>query len=141
MFLTFTLELFDTPEIPGVLEECKRVLKPGGRIVAASMSKEGGGVMLDAYQWLHRHLPNLVDCRPIYLSRALESAGFRVEKRCLTEMWVPVEIVLARTVEEYEQRDREGYEADRETRKTCPSGNRRPFGPRNSQGRTPYIFL
>jgi ubiquinone/menaquinone biosynthesis C-methylase UbiE len=98
VFMTFTLELFDTPEIPGVLAECKRVLKPGGRIVAAAMSKEGpSGLMLNVYEWSHRHFPLFVDCRPIFLSRALESAGFHVDKRSLMEMWVPVEIVLART--------------------------------------------
>lgn len=95
IFLSFTLELFDTPEIPKVLAECKRVLKPGGRVVVVGVSREGeGGVILHAFEWTHRHFPNLVDCRPIFVRRSLEAAGFRIASAERKWMWVPVEVVL-----------------------------------------------
>jgi ubiquinone/menaquinone biosynthesis C-methylase UbiE len=96
IFMCFTLELFDTPEIPRVLAQCKRALRPGGRIVVAAVSKEvKPGFVLLAFEWTHRHFPNLLDCRPIYVRRALEAEGFVVEDSRVESMWVPVEIVRA----------------------------------------------
>ena len=96
IFMSFTLELFDTPEIPRVLSSCRRVLSSGGRLVSVSVSREGSpGVMLQAFEWTHRHFPNLMDCRPIYVRRALEAAGFQISESRTESMWVPVEIVLA----------------------------------------------
>ena len=96
IFFSFTLELFDTPELPKVLAECKRVLRPGGRIVVVAVSKEGKqGVIVSIYEWVHKHFPNLMDCRPIFVRRALEAAGFTIKEADVENMWVPVEIVLA----------------------------------------------
>ncbi len=96
IFMSFALELFDTPEIPKVLAECRRVLRPGGRIVVVGVSKEGeGGVILQVFEWTHKHFPNLMDCRPIFVRNALEEAGLRIESVGNRTMWVPVEIVLA----------------------------------------------
>jgi len=94
-FMSFTLELFDTPEIPAVLSECRRVLRPGGRIVVVGMSKEGGrDPLIAVFEWAHRHFPNFLDCRPIFVQEALEAGGFSISKSLTKRMWIPVEIVL-----------------------------------------------
>ena len=95
VFMSFTLELFDTPEIPLVLGECLRVLKPGGRLSVVAVSKEGRpGLVLKAFEWTHRHFPNLMDCRPIYVQAAVEASGFSIRHAETRSMWVPVEIIL-----------------------------------------------
>lgn len=97
VFTSFTLELFDNPEIPVVLAECHRVLKPGGRLGVVSVSKEGKeGLLVEAYEWTHKHFPNLMDCRPIFARRGIAAAGFDIVESNIGHMWVPVEIVLAR---------------------------------------------
>jgi len=96
VFLSFTLELFDTPNIPNVLSECRRVLKPKGRIGIVALAKQDISAVR-IYEWFHRRMPNIVDCRPIYLQPILNGAGFHIQKSMVKTIWnLPVEIATAR---------------------------------------------
>ncbi len=96
LFMSFTLELFDTPEIPLVLEQIHAALRPNGRIVVVSMVKEPK-TAVRVYEWFHDRLPVLVDCRPIYAHTELEKAGFTIQSQSRLSMWgLPVAIIVAR---------------------------------------------
>lgn len=98
IFISFVLELFDTPDMPIVLQEFKRVLKNEGRICVVAMSKEGkAGVMQKMYEWSHRKFPKFIDCRPIYACQSIEQANFKIaDATKMSMMGLPVEIVLGK---------------------------------------------
>ena len=102
VFMSFTLELFDTPEISIVLEQCNRVLKKGGRICVVPMSKkEKQGPIVKLYEWMHERFPNYIDCRPIFVRQSLESAHFKIINAIMISFWgLDVEVVLATKTEE-----------------------------------------
>ena len=94
-FISFTLELFDTPEIPKVLYEIQRVLKKDGTLGVVSLAKQET-TAVRIYEWFHRRMPTLVDCRPIFVQPIVKEAGFRIQKSTVEIMWgLPVEIVVA----------------------------------------------
>jgi ubiquinone/menaquinone biosynthesis C-methylase UbiE len=101
VFSSFMLDLIDTPDLPLVLNECRRVLCANGRVGFVSMSKACGArtsqMIVKLYERAHRWLPALIDCRPIYVQALLITAGFQIETAQTRSMWgLPVEIVIAR---------------------------------------------
>ena len=97
VFMSFTLELFDTPEIPKIVSECYRVLKKDGRIGIVSLSKKIDTGMSRMYEWFHGLFPKMLDCRPIFVEDALNDAGFTVQDTSLIFMWgLPVEIIVGK---------------------------------------------
>jgi ubiquinone/menaquinone biosynthesis C-methylase UbiE len=86
-FMSFTLELFGST-IPQVLAEVRRVLRAGGRVGIVAMAEAGkASTMTDLYEWLHRHWPHVIACRPIDVMAALDAAGFQGEAAGATAIW------------------------------------------------------
>lgn len=98
VFVGFTLELFDTPELPLVVREVKRVLRETGRFVVAALSfRRIDTLPVRIYRWAHRALPRTVDCRPIRLRRLIDEGGFSIAELREGLMWgLPIDLLLAR---------------------------------------------
>jgi demethylmenaquinone methyltransferase/2-methoxy-6-polyprenyl-1,4-benzoquinol methylase len=95
VLISFTLELFPEAEIPAVLAECRRTLRPNGRLAIVALA-DGTGWAVDVYKWTHVRWPEIVDCRPIATGGFLSAAGFRISTNRRMEMWgLPVGIFLA----------------------------------------------
>lgn len=100
VYMAATLELFDTPDIPRVLGEIKRVLKDSGRLGVISMPKEGheNSIVFRFYEWIHKAFPRYASCRPIYVEDSIREAGFEIVKA--EEMKIlglfPMKIVMAK---------------------------------------------
>lgn len=95
LFMGFTLELFDTSEIPIILTECKRVLKKTGRICIISMSKRKLNLPVKIYEWAHERFPKQIDCRPIYTEDILRNNGFKIVETVDKSIFgLPVEIII-----------------------------------------------
>jgi ubiquinone/menaquinone biosynthesis C-methylase UbiE len=99
VFMSFTLELFDTPEISTMLSECHRVLKKGGCIGVVSLSKKNDTFLSKMYEWLHELFPRALDCRPIFVEEVVNETGFTTQDASLISMWgLPVEIIVGKKI-------------------------------------------
>ena len=97
VYLSFTLELFDTDELAAVLHECRRVLEPTGRIGVVSLAlTDDPPLMTRLYVRARRWLPWLLDCRPIRANGLVRRAGFTVLAWERASVWdLPVDVVVA----------------------------------------------
>jgi len=95
-FASFTIELFDTPELLGVLGELRRALRPAGRLVVVSLTTTDPPALMErVYLFAHRLMPRLADCRPIPVPELVSEAGFRITDRQRCDiLGVPIALVI-----------------------------------------------
>lgn len=97
IFMSFVLELIGTAQIPVVLAECHRVLTPGGRLGLVSLQLTQPPTPTSRlYLAARRHMPGLLDCRPIPVPGLLSDCGWRAQAaRQLSVAGMPVTAVVA----------------------------------------------
>ncbi len=94
--MSFTFELFSVDEMQQVLGECRRVLRPTGRLGVTSMSSHERTAMARIYEGLRKYFPTLLDCRPIPVETVLEVHHFDVRQvERSTMAMLPVAIAIA----------------------------------------------
>ena len=96
----YMLDLIPEREMPGILAEFKRVLKPGGRMILLNMSKANKEVVLFREKLYRLLPPRLVlylmgGCRPVLMEDLTWQAGFRQVRRTYLGGKAPSEIVTA----------------------------------------------
>jgi ubiquinone/menaquinone biosynthesis C-methylase UbiE len=96
IFISFTLELFSTPEILIVLGEFKRVLRKNGRLVVIALEKNNCRAV-KVYEWFVAQMPLILDCRPINVQKMIERTNFEISNITDKSMWgLPVKMILAK---------------------------------------------
>jgi len=94
-----TLEVLDRRAITQALIECRRVLRPGGRMaVAAMVEGRPRHLMVRLYRWAREHYPLWANCCPIPLRALLTGAGLEiVDLVSMSICGLPVEVALAQS--------------------------------------------
>ncbi len=95
----YMLDLIPLADIPTIMTEFSRVLKPGGRLVLLNMSRRDSP-NINLYETLYIRLPaSLVlnfmgACRPVLMEGPAREAGFSQVKRQLIVGIIPSEIIV-----------------------------------------------
>ena len=100
LYNSYMLDLILLADLPTVLGEFRRVLRPGGRLVLVNLSKEEDG-KLTRLEKFYLALPRgwvpylLGGCRPVMMEGLVKEAGFCEVRREFIDHIIPSEIVTA----------------------------------------------
>jgi demethylmenaquinone methyltransferase/2-methoxy-6-polyprenyl-1,4-benzoquinol methylase len=100
LYAAYVLDLLPASDLPAVLQEFRRVLKPGGRLVAISMT-EGttlpSRAIMGAWEAAYRLSPyTCAGCRPLRLRELVEAAGLDLQRHAvITQLGLPSEVLAA----------------------------------------------
>ena len=100
LFSAYTLDLIPATDLPVVLAEFRRILRPGGRLVLVSLT-EGvdmwSRLFVAGWKLIYRLDPQrLGGCRPLKLSTLLDQAGFVSKRHVVVQRGFPSEVLIAR---------------------------------------------
>ena len=92
----YMFDLIPFDDMDAILEEFKRVLKKGGKLILVNMT-EGQSFGCAIYSMLYRLSPkSFGGCRGVKLSDKLQQHGFEVKTREYHQQWwFPSEVILA----------------------------------------------
>jgi ubiquinone/menaquinone biosynthesis C-methylase UbiE len=100
LFCAYVLDLIPYAELPDLLLEFSRVLKPGGRMALVGLTEgtdAASKLVITLWKTVYRVSPSMLGgCRPLQLSTLVDHAGFDVLHDEVVVQWgLPSEILIA----------------------------------------------
>jgi ubiquinone/menaquinone biosynthesis C-methylase UbiE len=97
LFNLYMIDLLIDEDVPAVLREFARVVRPGGRLILLSMARQSR-VINAVWMWLYRRSPVMTGgCRPVPVEEMLEANGWKIDLReVISQCGFRSELIVAR---------------------------------------------